>query len=261
MQREGRRTQAERNVSEEHRYTGWPDGYVPHTRCNFESFHPLLLHPFSQLSNLPTRDIYNYHRRNNHQNLNSILLPLFSRGMKRRCFNFNLKKLLTLPSLSLSLSWKRVLIDENTRITLYQRDASRIVNTLYIYIYIMSIYHSSGVHVRRVVYIKHTGERRSWILISLGGLSYLSSPSPRDPARGTVRRVATFGRPFQNQLPEPPSLNLQHTLSRPLYPFAGSTMAGVFTWITRVLFTQVDVFKRDRGEGGGKRGSFLSFLR
>lgn len=63
-------------------------------------FVPLLLHPFSQLSNLP---IYNCYRRNNHQNLNSILLPLFSRGMKRRCFNFNLKKLLTLPSLSLSL--------------------------------------------------------------------------------------------------------------------------------------------------------------
>lgn len=31
MQREGRRTQAERNVSEEHRYTGWPDGYIRRT--------------------------------------------------------------------------------------------------------------------------------------------------------------------------------------------------------------------------------------
>ena len=180
-------------------------------------FVPLLLHPFSQLSNLPTRDIYNYHRRNNHQNLNSILLPLFSRGMKRRCFNFNLKKLLTLPSLSLSLFRGNEFWSMKTRESPCTREMLVVgswTHYIYIYIYIMSIYHSSGVHVRRVVYIKHTGERRR-ILISLGGLSYLSSPSPRDPARGTVRRVATFGRPFQNQLPEPPSLNLQHTLSRP----------------------------------------------
>lgn len=152
------------------------------------------------------------------------------------------------------------MIDENTRITLYQRDASsRIVNTLYIYIYIMSIYHSSGVHVRRVVYIKHTGERRSWILISLGGLSYLSSPSPRERnGPSSCDFWAAVSKPTsRTSLPQ----SSAHPLSPLLYPFAGSTMAGVFTWITRVLFTQVDVFKRDRGEGGGKRGSFLSFLR
>lgn len=69
-------------------------------------------------------------------------------------------------------------------------------HTIYIYIYRVYISYR-GVHVRRVVYIKHTGERRSWILISLGGLSYLSRRGPpRDPARGTLR-VATFGRPFQ----------------------------------------------------------------
>lgn len=66
MQREGRRTQAERNVSEEHRYTGWPDGYIRRT-LESPRFIPLfylfvLLKYFAIFSNLRTteREIYIY---------------------------------------------------------------------------------------------------------------------------------------------------------------------------------------------------------
>lgn len=71
MQREGRRTQAERNVSEEHRYTGWPDGCIRvlgeilnHRNGDGGSSTCLFIYSFSSILQLETfklpRERYNY---------------------------------------------------------------------------------------------------------------------------------------------------------------------------------------------------------
>lgn len=142
------------------------------------------------------------------------------------------------------------------------------------YIHRVYISYTPGVHVRRVVHIKHTGERRSWILISLGGLSYLSSRGPpRDPARGTLelrllggrfKPTSSLLRPFSAPSSHTPSFLLPRIPSQ----VAACTMAGLFTWITRVLFTQVAVFKpfpsletctsRETEERERERGNFPS---